>query len=64
MPLDSSRIPPYFLAPKSSWPEVVVDEYRYLIIDPTDQSILGFDASPTYRMGRLVQTSRSSANRY
>lgn len=59
MPLDNSQIPPYYFGPKANWPEAVVDEYRNLIIDPVDLSILGFDQGQAYRMGRLVQTSRS-----
>lgn len=59
MPLDNSQIPPYYLGPTSSWPEVVVDEYRNMLIDPTDLSIVGQDPGQAYRMGRLTQTTRS-----
>lgn len=76
MPLDSTRtrtrtrtpnprfVPPTYLT-QSRRPEVLVDQYRVMLMDPTDQSIVGIDGlwGSAGHLGRLAYANRTSSNR-
>lgn len=65
MPFDPTIPPPTTLAPKSIRPELLVDQYRFILIDPTDQSMVGFDGAwgAAGYLGRLVYAQRTLSNR-
>jgi hypothetical protein len=45
-------------------PDVVVDEYRFLIMDPTDMTVVGFGGGwGMRRVGRLVYADRTPLSR-
>lgn len=56
---------PITLWPRSSWPEALVDEYRIMLMDPTDGSIVGRDGpiGAAGYLGRLEYASRTRSNR-
>ena len=41
-PFDNSNLPIY-IAPRAARPEVLVDQYRIMLADPTDGSLVGND---------------------
>lgn len=65
MPLDSLTRPPQYLAPKAQRPEVLVDQYRDMLMDPTDNSIVGMPGpmGAQGNLGRLTYAQRTPANR-
>ena len=65
MALDSLQSPPVYLGPKADRPEVVVDQQRVLLMDPTDGSVVGVPGGQgaAGRLGRLVYGERSPSNR-
>jgi len=65
VPLDSNRIPPHYLGPTASRPEVITDVHRILLVDPTDGSYVGFDAprGASGELGRMVYAGRTPASR-
>jgi len=65
MALDSLSAPPDYLAPKANRPELIVDEYRVMIMDPTDGTLLGHDGprGAAGHLGRLVYAQRTRSNR-
>lgn len=65
MPLDSLRQAPQYLAPKAQRPEVLVDQYRDMLMDPTDNSIVGMPGpmGAQGNLGRLQYAARSPSNR-
>lgn len=62
MPFDQFPDPPTYLAPKAKRPEVLVDQYRVMLIDPTDGSMVGFNTEIS-RLGRLQYATRTPSNR-
>ena len=65
MPLDSRQEPPYYLAPKAFRPEILVDEHRNFVCDPTGTTFIGFDGpiGAMGELGRLAYTTRTPASR-
>lgn len=65
MALDSLQVPPYYLAPKADRAEVIVDEHRVILMDPTDLTMVGFDGSwgAAGRLGRLAYAVRTPSSR-
>lgn len=65
MALDSLQAPPYYLAPKAKRPEVLVDQDRVMLMDPTDLTLIGTDGpvGSAGRLGRLAYAVRSPSNR-
>lgn len=63
--LDSLPPPPVFLAPKADRPELLVDQHRVLIMDPTDQSLVGMDGArgAAGALGRLSYAERTPSSR-
>lgn len=65
MALDSLQKPPSYLAPKADRPELLVDEYRLLLMDPATNTLVGRDGGRgmSGRLGRLMYAERTPSSR-
>ena len=61
MPLDSLIKPPQYIGPKPNRPDLLVDDHRVLLMDPTDNSYVGFDGprGGSGVVGRLAYAERT-----